>query len=178
MGKRSSFERRERDFYPTPEKAVQPLEPYLEKGCRVFEPCAGDGALVSHLEALGVVCVGATDIKPQAEAIAQLDALSPELERMFKTYRADVIVTNPPWERETLHAMIEHFRAIAPTWLLFDADWWHTKQSAPFAAYCERIVPIGRVKWIEGSKHTGKDNAAWYLFTSSPAETIIHPRAA
>jgi hypothetical protein len=25
-------------------------------------------------------------------------------------------------------------------------------------------VAIGRVKWIEGSKHTGKDNFAWYRF--------------
>ncbi len=27
-------------------------------------------------------------------------------------------------------------------------------------------LPIGRVKWIEGSKHTGKDNTCWYLFDS------------
>ena len=27
-----------------------------------------------------------------------------------------------------------------------------------------RIVSVGRVKWIAGSKFTGKDNAAWYLF--------------
>jgi hypothetical protein len=26
------------------------------------------------------------------------------------------------------------------------------------------IVSVGRVKWIEGSKNTGKDNCAWYLF--------------
>ena len=25
-------------------------------------------------------------------------------------------------------------------------------------------MTIGRVKWIEGSKHTGKDNYAWYRF--------------
>ena len=25
-------------------------------------------------------------------------------------------------------------------------------------------MTIGRVKWIEGSKHTGKDNHAWYRF--------------
>jgi hypothetical protein len=25
-------------------------------------------------------------------------------------------------------------------------------------------VAIGRVKWIEDSKFTGKDNACWYLF--------------
>ena len=39
MGKRSSFERRERDFYPTPRAAVLPLIPHL-RGIRTFaEPC-------------------------------------------------------------------------------------------------------------------------------------------
>ena len=43
MGKRSNFERREADFYPTPFEAVLPLIPYL-RGIRTFaEPCAGDG---------------------------------------------------------------------------------------------------------------------------------------
>jgi len=27
------------------------------------------------------------------------------------------------------------------------------------------IVSVGRVKWIPDSKHTGKDNVCWYLFT-------------
>ena len=37
-------------------------------------------------------------------------------------------------------------------------------QAAPFMASCSDIVAIGRVKWIEGSKHTGKDNYAWFRF--------------
>ena len=64
MGKRSNFERRERDFYPTPAKAVAPLIPIL-RGIRTFaEPCCGDGALVRHLEALGLRCVYTGDIAP------------------------------------------------------------------------------------------------------------------
>ena len=52
MGKRSSFERIPRDFYPTPHAAVPPLIPHL-RGVRTFaEPCCGDGALVRHLESL------------------------------------------------------------------------------------------------------------------------------
>ena len=35
MGKRSSFERREADFYPTPRAAVLPLIPYL-RGIKAF----------------------------------------------------------------------------------------------------------------------------------------------
>ena len=39
-----------------------------------------------------------------------------------------------------------------------------TLQAVPFLRHCSDIVTIGRVKWIEGSKHTGKDNHAWYRF--------------
>jgi hypothetical protein len=62
MGKRSNFERREADFYPTPRTAVVPLIPYL-RGIRSFaEPCAGDAALVRHLEAFGLRSVYIGDI--------------------------------------------------------------------------------------------------------------------
>jgi len=40
----------------------------------------------------------------------------------------------------------------------------HTKQSALYMTYCTKVVSVGRVKWIEGSKGVGKDNCAWYLF--------------
>jgi hypothetical protein len=64
------------------------------------------------------------------------------------------------------HGLITHFQNIAPTWLLLDADWKETRQATPYRPHCSDIVAIGRVKWIEGSKHTGKDNACWYEFDS------------
>ena len=60
--------------------------------------------------------------------------------------------------------MIEHFADFKPTWLLFDADWMHTKQSIPYLTMLKKVVSIGRVKWIEGSNSVGKDNCCWYLF--------------
>ena len=33
---------------------------------------------------------------------------------------------------------------------------------------CRKVVSVGRLKWIPGSKHTGKDNCAWYLFGFAP----------
>jgi hypothetical protein len=63
MGKRSNFERREADFYPTPRAAVAPLIPHL-RGIRSFaEPCAGDGALIRHLESFGLRCAYSGDIR-------------------------------------------------------------------------------------------------------------------
>ena len=163
MGKRSDYERVERDFYPTPWQAVEPLVPHLPKNFAFAEPCAGDGALVSHIETLieGAWCSWASDIEPQTQNIVTRH-FRELVEDDFE--EAEYIITNPPWDRKLLHPMIEYFTAYRPTWLLFDADWMHTKQSAMFMTYCSKVVSVGRVKWIEGSKSVGKDNCCWYLF--------------
>jgi hypothetical protein len=153
MGKRSNFERREADFYPTPRAAVTPLIPYLRGIGSFVEPCAGDGALVRHLEEFGLCCVYAGDIRSGQDAIA-LDQYG----------AADAIITNLPYTRHLKHRLIAHFQRIAPTWPLLDSDWASTRQAAPFMPGCSDLVAIGRVKWIEGSKHTGKDNHAWFRF--------------
>ena len=170
MGKRSDFARNPRDFYPTPEAAVLPLVPFLDRGATFIEPCAGDGALVRHLERHGLHCAGQYDIEPQAAGIVQQDYTD------LKACGADYIITNPPWDRSLLHPMLDHWRKLAPTWLLFDADWAHTRQARPYLDYCAYIVSVGRVKWIPNSKMTGKDNCAWYLFLAEETGTIFYGR--
>ena len=118
----------------------------------------------------GHICASAYDIEPQRDDISQQDALT------HMVGNVDCFITNPPWDRKILHPMIEHFSNQHPTWLLFDADWMHTKQSAPYMERCEMIVSVGRVKWIPESKMQGKDNCAWYLFDNqngSKAKTIF-----
>lgn len=159
MAKRSNFPRRDKDTYDTPYGPVMALLPHLAPSTRYREPCAGKGDLIRHLATHGHECVAASDIAPRARGIKKIDAL--ELD--FGTV-ANCIITNPPWKRTLLHPMIARFSWIAPTWLLFDADWAHTQQAQPYLKYCQKIVSVGRVQWIEGSKNTGKDNAAWYLF--------------
>ena len=166
MGKRSNFERVERDFYPTPESAVLPLVPHLPEYRFCFtEMCAGDGRLVEHIakNTRDGFCLTAYDIEPRAHTVAEGDALKGH----FTNNLPDYFITNPPWDRKILHPIIGIFSAKAPTWLLFDADWMHTKQSAPYMKWCHKIVSVGRVKWIPDSKMTGKDNCAWYLFDQS-----------
>lgn len=158
MGKRSNFERIPRDFYPTPESAVLPLLPHLAPGTRFCEPCAGDGRLIDHLTAAGHHCAGAWDIEPRRDDIDKIDAS----QRLIGNI--DCFITNPPWSRPVLHELISHLAWQHPTWLLFDADWMHTKQSAPFMPLLRAVVSVGRVKWIEDSPFTGKDNCCWYLF--------------
>jgi hypothetical protein len=91
----------------------------------------------------------------------------------------DCFITNPPWLRSTLHPLILHLSNQHPTWLLFDADWVHTRQAAPYLWRLQKIVSVGRVKWIPGSKFTGKDNCAWHLFDAQNASaTVLIGRAA
>ncbi len=172
MGKRSdgTFERNERDYYKTPMSCVLPLLPHLPEGSTFVEPCAGDGTLVRHLEGFGRKCTYACDIEPQDYSIFKRDMFD------IKHVAADYVLSNPPWDRKILHPAIEHFRKLAPTWFLFDADWSHTAQAKPYLPFCRKIVSIGRVKWIEGSKHTGKDNACFYLFEATEGETVFYGR--
>jgi hypothetical protein len=168
MGKRSNFERRPGDFYATPLPAVAPLIPHL-RGVRTFaEPCAGAGDLVRHLEGFGLRCVYSGDIAAGQDALA--------LDHYGAT---DAIITNPPYTRPTMHALIAHFQRIAPTWLLMPTDWVSTLQAVPYLPCCSDITPIGRVKWFADSKYTSKDNFAWYRFDAlHKGTTAIHRRNA
>lgn len=166
MGKRSDFERIPRDLYHTPREAVLPLIPYLPSEFTFCEPCAGAGVLIDHIEALtDGRCILACDIVPMRADIEQADAL-----RLRADMGADLIITNSPWRRDLMHPMIEHFSDIAPTWMLFDADWMHTKQARAFRRRLRGIVSVGRVKWMPGTTMTGKDNAAWFGFTKPSDE--------
>lgn len=154
MGKRSAFARRPMDDYPTIDpKAVEALLPFLDVGETFAEPCCGEGHLIDQLCAVGLTCVWGSDIADGTDALDLESCGNP-----------DLIITNPPWSRDILHKLIVHFQRIAPTWLLFDADWAHTKQASPFLKNCSHIVSVGRLKWIPHSPHTGKDNCAWYHF--------------
>jgi hypothetical protein len=132
MGKRSNFERVPRDFYPTPYSAVVPLIPHLFQGVYV-EPCAGDYRLVEHLKLLDHHSLFASDIEPRHQKVIKKDVF--DLVKSDLKY-ANKIITNPPWDRKILHPMIEKFLELGlDTYLLFDADWMHTKQSVKFMPY-------------------------------------------
>ena len=126
--------------------------------------CYGDGALVRRLQSIGLRCVYAGDIATGQDALA------------LDTYGdADAIITNPPYERKTMHALIEHFARILPTWLLLETDWASTKQAVPFMSMCSDIVSVGRLRWIEGTTMTGMQNFAWYRFDARhSAGPIFH----
>lgn len=155
MSKRSpGHTPRPRDYWPTPPKAVQPLLAHLTPGTVFCEPCAGNGALMDVLTAAGHRCAWAIDLEPQRSDIIPCDVFEwlPD---------APLYITNPPWSRPILHRMIDLF---PQSWLLFDADWMHTKQAAPYLPRCREIISVGRVRWIADSAMDGKDNCCWYRF--------------
>lgn len=169
MGKRSTFERRKNDAYDTPAEAVTPLLAHLPVRTAFIEPCAGNGRLIGHLQRAGHCCVSAFDIDPRADGIERGDA------RSTGDNIGDCYITNPPWTRVILHPIITNLSRQLPTWLLFDADWMHTRQAAPYLPSLRKIVSVGRVKWIPDSPHTGKDNCCWYLFdarSEAPAQFV------
>jgi hypothetical protein len=153
MGKRSNFKRHKGDFYPTPLDAVRPLIPHLNGVRRFAEPCCGDGRLVRHMESFGLRCVYSGDIATGQDALARDDYGAP-----------DKIITNPPFSHPLLHQLISHFVRIAPTWLLPEMGFATNKRDVPLLAACTDIVPIGRVRWIEGTKFNSCENFGWFHF--------------
>ena len=143
-----------------------PLMTHLPHHTKFSEPCAGDGQLVWLLESWGHECVWKSDIQPGDADTACLNVLN-----TTGVYGGDCFITNPPWARPLLHQIIPLLSNIAPTWLLFDADWMHTIQATPYLPHCRKIVSVGRVKWFPGTHHESKDNAAWYLFEKDESVT-------
>jgi hypothetical protein len=167
LGKRSNFKRFPRDLYRTIDpRAGNALAPHLAPDTKFVEPCAGAWDLAAQLVALGHFCAASSDIKPLVPGIAKSNALKLKPQ-------PHIIITNPPWRRDLLHKMIAHFITIAPAcWLLFDADWFHTRQAVPFMPYLTDYVAVGRLLWIPGTTTRGKDNAAWYRFQAEPTEGV------
>ena len=166
MAKRSDFPRRDRDFYPTPESAVIPLIPHLSPKLTYWEPCAGEGHLITALaKHWDGVCVDASDRWAE-------DRLGPIVaDDLFDRTStvADVIITNPPWPQrkgQPTIDMIHHLATMKPTWLLLSSDFAHNAYFNGVAPLCDKIVSVGRVSWMENGV-SGKDNAAWYRFTKN-----------
>tara|TARA_R110000744_G_scaffold144157_10_gene256248 strand:+ start:2250 stop:2795 length:546 start_codon:yes stop_codon:yes gene_type:complete len=181
MGKRSSFKRRESDFYPTPIEAVFPLLNHLSINTKYQEPCCGELDLCDHLDYFGHSCEGISDIKGSVAGF-----YAPPVNAMDITSCAgEMFITNPPWPAVGQHgdptiAMALHLSDIAPTWFLLNADVMHNKYFSKVADRCRRIVSVGRVKWISDSPGPGKENCAWFLFDPTGADGPIefYPRLA
>ena len=151
MGKRSSFPRRERQLRHTivGGPAAIRISAATHEVLRTLS--RREQYLCGHLTAAGHVLVGSSD--------EELDARTTQ----YRIPEDSVFITNPPWDRPTLHAILTNLSNQAPAWLLIDADWAHTRQSIPYLPSVRTIVATGRHRSIPGTKFTSKDNACWHL---------------
>lgn len=187
MGKRSDFERRDRDFYETWDtRAVIPLGRHLKMHTMYHEPCAGNGALIDNLSGIGAICTGANDIEPGRVGIDKLDAL--KLDRCV----GQMFITNPPWLSTMLLPLVDHLTTLAPTWMLLSADFMHNEYRneakrlgvrpvSQIMRHCRIIQAVGRVQWMRDSDNGAKDNCCWYLFDkidTLPGNPVFFPKVA
>lgn len=170
MGKRSEFDRKDKDFYVTPEDGILPLIPFLPADINYADPCCGDGAIEEHIakNISDSLCVFNSDIQPRGIFMDTADAQTQDYGFVIPE-RTTHFITNPPWSRDKksgylLHNIIDNLSCQLPTWLLFDSDWMHTKQAEKYLVHCAKIVSVGRLCWFPETKQTGKDNCCWYLF--------------
>lgn len=114
--------------------------------------------MVDYFESAGHRCVFACDVHPLRGDITKLAATE------LKFIECDLFITNPPWLWTMLEPIVMHLSDQKPTWMLLAADLMHNVRSATIMDRCVKVVPVGRLKWIPGSKNGGMDNAAWYSF--------------
>jgi len=175
MGKRSDYNKIPKDFYATTDpKAIPPNFVECIRGKRYAEPCYGEGDLEDLLMDVAV-CRWRSDIRDtgccklwDATCLSQH-----ELEH------CDVIITNPPFSRDVLLPMIDHFITLKPTWLLLPAGYMHNRYFAPYMEKCSLVVSIGRLKWFKDSKYTSTDDFIWAYWEKDAVETktIFHSRS-
>ncbi len=85
------------DFYATPTAVTRALFYAHEdslRGARIYEPCAGDGAMMDEFMRCGAGSVQGADINPRRADIAKRDVMDLSLSTMPE---CDAIITNPPF---------------------------------------------------------------------------------
>jgi len=173
--RKSEFERRESDFYPTPVWCTELLcvklknLGYLNKqDVKIWEPACGDHAMLNVLK----------DQFPHAHTLGT--DIRDDYQTDFLTcvgYDAgwDAIITNPPYRKDLIRAFID--RALAYTKesnglvaMLMRVDFDSAKTRADIfgehPAWFGKIVLNKRVVWFDNPdcKASPSENHAWYIW--------------
>lgn len=177
MGKRSDFEKRERDYYRTPLEPIKPLIPYL-LGQTYAEPCLGGGDLIRGIGHYTFrlpnkpLCKWASDIQPDTPRLTAHKFSMPvhvgDALKITATdlHGIDLIVTNPPFTWNLLRKLLAHWISLKPTWLLLPSDMANNVRFSQFMKCCSDIIPVGRISWMENGQ-SGMENYSWYLFDAA-----------
>ena len=149
--------RHDEDFYRTPEWQTRALLRRLPslRGLRVFEPCAGDGAIVGCFEPGTHVITN--DIVQRGDFVPDflLDATHQGHWEYFDRFDRgiDLVITNPP----------------------FDRMLWIVRYSVAGAR--RGVAMLARLSWLEPviEKFSGEDRGAW-MHVHPPHRLIVMPR--
>jgi len=167
----STYIRKKRDLYETPEWVTEALLPHLPAVCLIMEPAAGTGKMVRILERDAKVW--AQDIEPDPCLHAVGDFRQSTISTSCGVCHG--IVTNPPFELAT--EFIEHaLRLTEPVngfvAMLLRTDFDHAKSRTHLfrdcPAFSKKLVLMKRIVWFvedDGKpKASPSYNHAWFLW--------------
>jgi hypothetical protein len=168
----SEHERRERDFYPTPEDATKvifdtatELE-LVPENMTVWEPACGDGAM-SNVLATKFKKVINSDIVPLMENAYKANFYTEEPKE-----HVDWIITNPPYGEEAdkfiermLYFVQDHkcYASILARNEL-DCAKGRNKFFGASPLFREKRILLWRPRWIADSTGSPRHNYAWYTW--------------
>jgi hypothetical protein len=174
-------DREEDDFYATPPDATEALArrySHLLLGTTLWEPCAGDGAMVDvlrpYLGAQGHTIT--TDINPRRADVRRADVFDPRIDAQMTTRKAiRAVVTNPPFmlaqpiiERIMAPGFLPNLTMFA---LLLKATFWHADSRRELFRKHPPAI-IHPLTWRLDFKNLGRPTmeCAWHVWLPDPRD--------
>lgn len=166
-----AYERERDDFYPSPPGVIDSLFRAVEivEGM-IWEPAAGDGALVDQIRAAGRDCIG-TDLVDRGRP-----DIEPRVDFLFEQrvqWGARSIITNPPYKLADHFARHAIALGVAQTALLLPVKWLAaTGPRWELTRHVSDVVLLGRLKMLPpGAPDKGLNpvtDFGWFIFRAEP----------
>lgn len=146
--------RQERDFFQTPNYAVDLLMSFINNKHIVWEPAAGSGKISSYLENKYGLTVISSDIE---SASFKFNFLKDFLE----TSNATMIITNPPFSlKKEFYFKCKEYKI--PFALLIPLDYSQWLINAIRYDGAQKIIPTSRIDYITPSGKSGKNSSSQF----------------
>jgi hypothetical protein len=176
----SGYERKDQNLYETPawvtDAPMGTLSDRLPRGWSVWEPCAGNGKMVSAIEKAGYRVFASDYVsRPSLNAVGDIRELSTPI-------GTSAIITNPPYGVGLTESIIADAiekmrpcRGLVAMLLKVDYDSGKSDRRRQLFEGCEafagKLVLRGRINWFplkrrsDGSVGPGSsDNHAWFVW--------------